>query len=137
MNAEQQVQDEKARAKRAVVQAENEAKRDVLQAEQQVKDEKMRTKRAVKKKEDAMAALVQVRVRSNEYRRMLSEYTKFKQVIQERDEARQLVSLFHIHIYHTFASYIHTYIRIHTGDSAQEARSERRTTSKGRAGEGK
>ena len=119
MNAEQQLENEKARAKR------------------QVKDEKMKTKRAVKKKEDAMAALVQVRVRSNEYRRMLSEYTKFKQVIQERDEARQLVSLFHIHIYHTFASYIHTYIRIHTGDSAQEARSERRTTSKGRAGEGK
>ena len=91
VNAEQQLENEKARAKR------------------QVKDEKMKTKRAVKKKEDAMAALVQVRVRSNEYRRMLSEYTKFKQVIQERDEARQLVSLFHIHIYHTF-SYICSYI---------------------------
>ena len=126
MNAEQQVQDEKERTKRAVV-----------QAEQQVKDEKARTKRAVKKKEDAMTALAQVRVRSDEYRRMLSEYTKFEQVTQERDEARQLVSLFHIHIYHTFSSYIHTYIRIHTGDSAREARSERRTTSEGRAGEGK
>ena len=105
VNAEQQVQDEKARTKRAVV-----------QAEQQVKDEKARTKRAVKKKEDAMTALAQVRVRSDEYRRMLSEYTKFEQVTQERDEARQLVSLFHIHIYHTF-SYIfihidYTYIHI-------------------------
>ena len=101
VSAEQQVQDEKARAKRTVV-----------QAEQQVKDEKARTKRAVKKKEDAMTALAQVRVRSDEYRRMLSEYTKFEQVIQERDEARQLVSLFHIHI--SYFLIIHSYIYTYT-----------------------
>ena len=101
MNAEQQLEDEKARTKRAVV-----------QAEQQVKHEQARTKRAVKKKEDAMTALAQVRVRSDEYRRMLSEYTKFKQVIQERDEARQLVSLFYIHIYHTYIHKYRLYIHI-------------------------
>ena len=63
-----------------------------VNAEQQVKSEKRRADRAVKKLEETKKALTTVRVRSEEYRRMSTEYAKFQKVTQERDAARQLVS---------------------------------------------
>ena len=63
-----------------------------VNAEQQVKSEKRRADRAVKKLEETKKALTIVRVRSEEYRRMSTEYAKFQKVTQERDAARQLVS---------------------------------------------
>ena len=63
-----------------------------VNAEQQVKSEKRRADRAVKKLDETKKALTTVRVRSEEYRRMSTEYAKFQKVTQERDAARQLVS---------------------------------------------
>ena len=78
-----------------------------VKAEQQVEDEKKRAKRAVRKQENTTKAFVQVRVRSEEYRRMCAEYAKFEKVAKEVDEAKQLVSLFHLPTAtcHTFSSY--------------------------------
>ena len=74
-----------------------------VKAEQQLEDEKSCTNRAVKKQEKAIAerdktkqAFEKVRVRSEDYRRMSSENAQLKKVTKERDEARQLVSLFHL-----------------------------------------
>ena len=63
-----------------------------VNAEQQVKSEKRRADRVVKKLEETKNALTTVRVRSEDYRRMSTEYAKFQKVTQERDAARQLVS---------------------------------------------
>ena len=69
-----------------------------VNAEQQVKSEKRRADRAVKKLDETKKALTTVRVRSEEYRRMSTEYAKFQKVTQERDAARQLVSKPFLHI---------------------------------------
>ena len=63
-----------------------------VNVEQQVKGEKRRADRTVKKLEETKNALTTVRVRSEDYRRMSTEYAKFQKVTQERDSARQLVS---------------------------------------------
>ena len=90
----------------------------VVKAEHQVEDEKLYKQRAVKQKdkvsrelEKTKQALVKVRVRSEEYRRMTKQYAKFEKVAKELDEAKQLVSLFHLPT-HVILSHriINTYI---------------------------